>query len=133
MEIYTLKISFAYSDKEYPWSRTIEVGENFTLQNLHNYIQEIVEFDNDHLFEFYAGKNHRNRSYKISQKTKLNEIYPMVELKLFYLFDFGDNWLFKIMKLKKKKTSTNNTVLPTTIKSVGENPQQYGEYDEWEE
>ena len=133
MKIYTLKISYAYGDKEYPWSRTIEVDENFTLHKLHNYIQEIIEFDNDHLYEFYAGKTPRNRSYVIPEKTKLNEIFPMEGLKLFYLFDFGDNWLFKIMKLKKEKLSTNDLVIPVLVKSIGENPEQYGEEEEWEE
>lgn len=133
MKIYTLKISYAYGDKEYPWSRTIEVGENFTLHKLHNFIQEIIEFDNDHLYEFYAGKTPRNRAYVIPQKTKLNEIFPMEGLKLFYLFDFGDNWLFKIMKLKKEKLSTNDSVIPAIVKSIGENPEQYDEVEEWEE
>ncbi|MFT7687682.1 MAG: hypothetical protein ACI9FB_003039 [Candidatus Azotimanducaceae bacterium] len=49
MEIYTLNISFPYDENETPWSKTIEVKEDFTLQNLHNYIQKIVDFDNDHL------------------------------------------------------------------------------------
>jgi len=133
MEIYTLKITFAYGNKEYPWWRTIEVREDFTLHKLHNYIQEIIEFDNDHLYEFYAGKNPRNRLYEISKSTKLNELFPMDGLKLYYLFDFGDNWLFKIMKLKKTKTLTNDSVVPLLVKSIGENPEQYGADEEWEE
>ena len=47
MEIYTLTISFPYDEADEPWSKTIEAKENFTLQELHKYIQEIVEFDDD--------------------------------------------------------------------------------------
>jgi len=31
MEIYTLKISFPYDEDDIPWSKTIEVKEDFTL------------------------------------------------------------------------------------------------------
>ena len=133
VEIYTLKITFAHAVKEYPWSRTIEVSENFTLRQLHTYIQKIVEFNDDHLYEFYAGRNPRNRAYIIPEKTRMNEVFPLDALKLYYLFDFGDNWLFKIMKSKKKKLATNESILPELFKSVGENPEQYCDFDEWEE
>jgi len=31
MEVYTLTISFPYEEDDEPWSRTIEVKEDFTL------------------------------------------------------------------------------------------------------
>jgi hypothetical protein len=102
-EVYTLKITFPYDTDEKPWSRIIEVKEDFTLEKLHRYIQCIVEFDNDHLYEFYAGRNPRNRKYKMPINKRLNEIYPMTGYKLYYLFDFGDCWLFQIVKSRKKK------------------------------
>lgn len=46
MEIYTLTLSFPYEDGEEPWSRTIEVKENFTLRELHHYVQEIKKEKN---------------------------------------------------------------------------------------
>ena len=128
MEIYTLKISFAENDPEFPWSKTIEVPEDFTFANLHDYIQEIIEFDNDHLYEFYSGKSQRNKLYKISNSARLCDIFPLDGLKLFYLFDFGDNWLFKIIKTSKKQFLTPEISLPRIAKSVGENPEQYGEW-----
>jgi len=62
VEIFTLEISFPYDSDDEPWIRVIEVKEDFTLDQLHHYIQEIVAFDNDHLYEFYIGKNTRNKS-----------------------------------------------------------------------
>jgi hypothetical protein len=61
-----------------------------------------VAFDNDHLYEFYIGKNTRNKSGVISEHTNLNKIYPMTGVKLYYLFDYGDHWLFQINKSRKR-------------------------------
>ena len=55
MEIYTLTLSFPNEENEEPWSRTIEVKEDFTLQKLHKYVQKIIDFDDDHLYEFDFG------------------------------------------------------------------------------
>ena len=130
MEIYTLTISFPYDEDEPPWSRTIEVKEDFTLVRLHKYIQEIVEFDDDHMYEFYIGKNHRNRASSIPKSTRLNEIYPLKGYKLYYLFDFGDSWLFEIKKSRKKKTENEKYKYPLVIEQSGVNPDQYPEYED---
>lgn len=130
MEIYTLNIRFPYDEDDEPWSRTIEVREDFTLGELHKYIQKIVEFDEDHLYEFFLGKNPRNRSRSVSNNLKLNQVYPSVGLKLYYLFDFGDSWLFEIRKSRKKKTEDKKKKHPVIIESIGTNPEQYPEYEE---
>ncbi len=131
MEVYTLTISLPYShEEEEIWSRTIEVPEEFTLRQLHQYIQIIIDFDDDHLYEFYAGRNPRNNDHVISKERRLNEIYPMSGFKLYYLFDFGDSWLFEIRKSRKKKILEGNSPLPTVVESYGDNPDQYPEYDE---
>lgn len=130
MEVYTLTISFPNDEDDIPWSRTIEVKEDCTLQNLHKYIQKIVDFDDDHLYEFYVGKNPRNRAYAVPKKTKLNEIYPLTGYKIYYHFDFGDSWLFEIKKSRKKKTESKQTKYPALIESSGVNPEQYPDYED---
>ncbi len=109
-EIYTLTIeleSGMYDDSS--WKRVIEISEETNLFELHLYIQKIIEFDNDHLFEFFVGKNRRKKERVFANKdefnsgdeeiegldTSLNEIFPLVGSKLYYYFDFGDSWLFK--------------------------------------
>ena len=130
MDIFTLEISFPYNKEAEPWIRVIEVKENFTLRQLHTYIQEIVAFDDDHLYEFYIGKNPRNKSDSISKNTKLSEIYPITGYKLYYLFDFGDNWLFQIKKSRKRLIEDRKVKYPRVVKSTGVNPEQYPEYEE---
>ncbi len=108
----------------------IEVRENFTLRELHKFIQKIVDFDDDHLYEFYLGRNAQNRAYAVSKSTELNQIYPSDGLKLYYLFDFGDCWLFEIRKSRKKKVAVSSKKYPVVIESLGANPEQYPEYED---
>lgn len=130
MEVYTLHISFPYDENDVPWSKTIEVREDLSLRQLHKCIQEIVEFDDDHLYEFYLGKNPRNKAYSVSKTTKLNELYPLTGYKLYYLFDFGDSWLFQIKKSRKKMLEEQNKKYPYLVGSTGVNPEQYPDYEE---
>ena len=130
MEIYTLTISFPYDEDDVPWLRTVEVKENMRLKELHQYIQDIVEFDDDHLYEFTIQTSPRNRGQKVSKAAKLNEIYPLSGEKLYYLFDFGDCWLFQIKKLRKKKSIELGKKYPILIESSGINPEQYPEYED---
>ena len=129
VEIFTLNIKFPYDEEETPWSRTIEVKEDFTLRELHKYIQKIVDFDDDHLYEFYLGRNSRNKSHTLSKSTALNEIYLLNGLKLYYLFDFGDSWLFEVRKSRKKKMLVKKIKYPSLVESLGVNPEQYPEYE----
>ena len=130
MEIYKLTISFPHDEDDIPWSKTIEVKADFTLLQLHKYIQKLVEFDDDHLFAFYVAKNPGHLINSIPKKLKLNEIYPLKGVKLYYLFDFGDSWIFQIAKSRKKITENNKTTYPALIESTGINPEQYPDYEE---
>ena len=97
---------------------------------MHKYIQKIVKFDDDHLYEFYVGRNPRNRSGSVPKSTVLNEIYPLIGHKIYYLFDYGDSWLFQIKKLRKKLEEDKKVKYPRLVKSIGANPEQYPEYEE---
>ncbi len=130
MEIFTLEISFPFDESDDPWTRTIEVKEDLTLLELHKYIQKIVDFDDDHLYEFYIGKSPRNKLGNVPKSKKLNEIYPLTGYKLYYLFDFGDSWLFQIKKSRKKLAVDQQVKYPRIIKTSGINPEQYPEYEE---
>ncbi len=130
MNIFTFEISLPYDSSDPPWIKVIEVKENFTLKQLHVYIQDIVEFDNDHLYEFYLGKNHEDRRTVLPKSKKLTEVFPAVGLKLYYLFDFGDSWLFQIKQLRNPQTEDLTVKYPRVVKSIGINPEQYPEYEE---
>jgi Plasmid pRiA4b ORF-3-like protein len=137
-ELYTLTIdlqSGAYAKG--PWKRVIEVPATTDLYDLHRFIQNIIEFDNDHLFEFFAGRNWRNRKRVFGDDdefgfekregldTMLNEVFPLGRFKLHYHFDFGDSWIFAIRRERKKKYVDKKLEYPRVIEAEGENPEQY--------
>ena len=43
--------------------RVIEISEDASLTDLHCAIQKAVQFGDDHLYEFYAGKSLRKRAF----------------------------------------------------------------------
>jgi hypothetical protein len=117
--------------------RTIDIQSDATLYDLHRIIQESVAFDDDHLFEFYAGRHERNRKMSFGDSeenldTSLDEIYPLEKgLKLYYLFDFGDSWTFKISKSRRKpKPPEDGVTYPVVTERIGKNPVQYP-YEDW--
>ncbi|MCI0533948.1 MAG: plasmid pRiA4b ORF-3 family protein [Verrucomicrobiales bacterium] len=60
----------------------------------------------------------------------LCEIYPIPErLKLFYWFDFGDDWKFEIKKARAAKSPARGVRYPKVIEQVGPNPKQYPNLD----
>jgi hypothetical protein len=69
-------------------------------------------FDRDHMFEFFAGRNHRHRSATFGDQwdeddafgdygaVTLEQVFPLPKnMKLYYQFDFGDNWYFEIRRV----------------------------------
>ena len=143
MMIYTLTVdSFSGRYWEHDCIRVIEIDEQTSLSRLHDVIQHAVGFDRDHLYAFYAGRNQTNRkvifgdaeSYEQREKNYsniyLNQIYPLPKgLKLYYLFDFGDNWIFEIKKSRKVKEPETAVTYPKIIESHGANPEQYPSYE----
>lgn len=132
-DIWNVKIQ-VHSDSY----KKCEVKSTMTLKELCPFILKIFEFDNDHLHEFYMGKR-TSRPYgdnivKFSNskeaKTRLCDLFPNNnQYDLFLHFDFGDSWLFRVMKYKKDGFYDNHITYPRVISEVGENPKQYPDYD----
>lgn len=142
-ELYTLTIELVSGRfAEHPWKRVIEVPETADLYDLHLFIQRIIGFDNDHLFEFYAGRHRRNRKRVFGDDedfgfeeregfdTMLNQVFPLDRLTLFYCFDFGDMWTFMIKKGRKRNSVEQGVEYPRVIEADGKSPQQYPNFDD---
>jgi hypothetical protein len=143
-ELYTLTVYNMLDpvDDENFWEAIIEVQDICSLYDLHLFIQHVVDFDNDHLFEFYAGRNYRNRKLEFSdnpgypyaggeyEDILLKDIYPLKGLKLFYLFDPGDNWLFEVCKSRKKAKIQQDIKYPRIVTDNGIKLRQYYHEDE---
>jgi hypothetical protein len=115
-------------------------GEN-TMQDFHEVIQKLFDFDDDHLYAFYlnggntygSGQVYADPRGQVMDNEKPAHLFSISELGLYpgmeilYIFDFGDNWQFMITVLEietKLKISSGYNVL----KKVGESPEQYPEW-----
>lgn len=120
--------------------RVIRMNLEDTLYDLHEMIQEAVQFDNDHLFEFQFGQGMLKERYTISEAmtsgierdvedTSLASLDLYKGLQFSYLFDYGDEWWFDIKVLNILEHAVEKSKV---IKAVGEAPEQYPCYDEEE-
>ena len=145
--IFTLKVTLLggmYAENE--CIRTLEIDSSSTLDNLHQTILQAVGFDNDHLYEFYISRTERSRDRLRftnfdgydededgnSDETTLASLFPLEKRKnLYYLFDFGDSWRFKITKSRKKPTEPVKGVrYPQIVERIGDDPVQYPACDD---
>lgn len=124
--------------------RIIEIDDGASLLDLQGAIQDSVGFDQDHMFEFFAGRNYRNRKIVFAdgvdweyeadalEDITIAQVYPLPKsLKLYYRFDFGDDWFFEIRKGRKPAAPPVADVeYPRVIERIGPNPLQYGAYKE---
>lgn len=127
---------------EDPFSFELQILTSSTLHDLHRLILDAVGFDCDHLFYFYASRTSTSRN-KLSftedeyldegmySDVLLSTVYPLPDkLKLYYLFDFGDHWLFQISRTKEKPAYNASLIYPRAFNFSGIKPCQYPEYGE---
>lgn len=160
-EIYTLLIELSHGMPPTAW--------NVSLYDLHQCIQDVIEFDDDHLYEFYAAKKARSKQTRqftsegtteeedrafwqehfpdkeygttppwIREEpldTPLNQIFPLPTGHfLCYLFDYGDDWRFKIRETNRKQQfAAEGVEYLRVVGGEGENPKQYPMWDDVED
>ena len=123
----------------------IEIEANAFFLQLHEGIQDVVDFDNDHLFQFYLGRHPDQHAYIIGgepiwngynpvnryRKISISDTWPLpTGYKLYYLFDFGDQWIFQINKTRHKdEIPQSGVVYPRVIETKDKNPEQYPDWE----
>jgi len=124
------------------WDGVLAIDASATLEDLHFAIQEAVGFDNDHLYEFYIARTDRSRErIQFDEenegifKMTLKDLFPLPDKKhLYYMFDYGDSWLFKISKTRKKAWEPEpGFTYPRLILETGEKPEQYPSWEDDDE
>ena len=135
--IWTLRTKLLRCEDD--WSADIEIDATSTLEQLHYAIQKAVDFDNDHMYAFFIARSDssRNRDYYDDDdgriySTTLDGLFPLApRTSLFYLFDFGDEWLFKVTRTQRRPHDPEEGVVyPRVVKEVGTKPEQYPGYEE---
>ena len=143
--IISLKVTLlsgAYATSK--WECVIEIDSESSIEDLHLAIQSTLNFDNDHLYEFFTAKTERSRQRVafddenggLYERT-IESLYPLPKgHHLYYLFDYGDDWLFSISKAKvvaAKAVAVKpeiDPVFPRLIFESGERPEQYPSMDD---
>ena len=134
--IYTLRVECIWGlHLRNECVRVIEIEDDATLEDLHLAIQSAVSFDDDHLYDFHAGRNYRNRQVRFAQsdegdegaysRIRLRDVYPLGNLKLYYIFDYGGSWTFEIRKARKVHAPQPRIRYPRVIERRGLDPEQY--------
>ncbi len=136
MESYVISVSLGTG-----CYRHIQIGASATLFRLHQAILSAFEFEDDHEHAFFLD-NHVWSPYDAYYSTqmepgnRLTKKYTLKKLNLTkgqkfkYVFDFGDEWVFQCRVLRQLE---ENTDVPGVIRSVGEAPEQYPDWEEDEE
>ncbi|MEH2944608.1 hypothetical protein VSQ32_17580 [Lachnospiraceae bacterium KK002] len=124
--------------------RHIRISGRSTLWDLHSIILEAFGFDDDHAHAFFMDNvqwSRRNcyfmRDMEMeydgpsTEECSLDRAGLCKEKQFKFLFDFGDEWLFQCKVLRVLKEGTEE---PEVIKSKGEAPKQYPDWeeDDWE-
>jgi hypothetical protein len=150
MSIYTLTVKLLSDESplaQMQWAGKMEIDSESTLEDLHQAIQNSVEFQDDHLYEFYIAKSPMARErirfigyedefddedYASIFDTKISDIFPLEKgNKFFYYFDFGDNWMFEISKGRTKdKEPVAGEDYPALVAEKGVAPIQYPDFDD---
>lgn len=124
--------------------RHIQIDGNKTLDELSRAILKAFHFDNDHLHAFFmdnkAWSQNPEACYWLdpddemmdvvnpsTEEVTLRQLALPVGHKFLYLFDFGDEWRFSCRVLKTLEEKTGRSKV---LRSVGEAPEQYPDYEE---
>src|SRR6476659_6998951 len=129
--------------------RDIELPSSKPLEDLAAAIVNAFGFDFDHSFGFYSSlKGNYSKSseryelfadlgdadegVKSVRRTKLSTAFPELGKQMLFLFDYGDEWQFKVelIGLGQKEPKA---AYPRVVKQVGQAPLQYPDLEEDEE
>jgi hypothetical protein len=122
--------------------RDIEVDGRKSLHDLAAAIVRSFGFDFDHAFGFYSGKTRQTLMTTLPKyelfadmgeptegalgvkRTKIAVAFPRVGHSMTFLFDYGDDWLFKV-ELRGEGEKIAGLRYPRIVAKHGEAPEQY--------
>ena len=130
--------------------RDIEIGASSSLYKFAEAIVSSFNFDFDHAFGFYSGLTDAAMLRSLPRyelfadmgeadpgvfgvkKTTVAKAFPSVGHTMLFLFDYGDEWLFRI-KLQATGKKLAKVRYPRVVLSRGEAPPQYPDPDDDDE
>jgi len=125
--------------------RTVEFVEGSCLRVVAEDILSIFEFNWDHAFGIYDNLENPTEGYSVFadldgdgdpmggksiEKAKVGRVFREEGKEMFMLFDYGDEWVFKIVceELIPRTAGRERPGYPYTMFRQGEAIEQYPEY-----
>jgi hypothetical protein len=143
-ETFILRAAFDGQKSVY---RDVEIESSKSLYRLAEAITSAFGFDFDHAFGFYSGLTAAKLTrvdprYELFadmgeadpgvlsvKKTKVSQAFPAIGHSLIFLFDYGDEWRFRV-SLKEVGTKLPKVRYPRIVTIRGNAPPQYPAPDE---
>ena len=122
-----------------PYRMTVAMPASATLDELAELILDTVEFDGDHLFDFFVASTPRGKRTWFTpsgdweggendQNPRLCDIFPLARnRKLYFEYDAGASWRFEIAKKGREMNATDDRAYPCLVHEEGVRPQEYGD------
>ncbi len=121
--------------------RKIKIAGAKSLYNFARVITKAFGFSFDHAFGFYDGFGDLRNAKKIYElfvdageeasptaqgvkKTKISQVFVSPGDKMLFLFDYGDEWRFRV-ELKEIRKTEERESEPVIMESSGKAPVQY--------
>ncbi len=138
-----LRVALAHNRSIY---RDIEIEGAKSLYQLAEAIVAAFGFDFDHAFGFYSGLTPAKMSrvdprYELFadmgdadpgvlsvKKTRISQAFPAVAHTMMFLFDYGDDWHFRVT-LRGPGKKSGKIRYPRVVATQGEAPPQYPDPD----
>jgi Plasmid pRiA4b ORF-3-like protein len=134
--------------------RTIAVRSDQTLAHLHDALRGAFGWDDDHLYSFWLDGKFWSRAgdeythpwlaaepgplaafglgpEPQSAEVRLDGLELTRGKRIAYVFDFGDEW--RVRLTVQRITADDGGAYPRLVKSVGDAPPQYPDYEEFED
>lgn len=130
-----------YLEEDESVYRDVVIRHTQSFFELHEAILKAYEFDNKHKATFYRSNDHwlRGREISVEKYDKEYKAPPLImsettiasEIKapnqrFVYHYDFNKNWSFLVELINVSKEENPKTVYPSTIRTEGIAPSQYG-------
>jgi hypothetical protein len=130
--------------------RDIEIEDSKSLYQLAEAIVSAFGFDFDHAFGFYSGLKpatmmRADPRYELFadmgdadpgvlsvKKTRVGQAFPAIGHAMLFLFDYGDDWLFRV-ELEKTAKKIAKVRYPRIVATHGKAPEQYPDPDDFDE
>ena len=134
--VYTLSIDYVGGGyREEKFQRIIEVPCDLSLSSLHQLIQHLTGFKGDTIHDFYVASSIRGRKIWFTRAGKweadglsafdapIDQVFVSgTKRKLYYSFEYGDNWIVEIGRKGDKEAPVFNLDYPRIVHARGMRP-----------